>query len=276
MRHARAAAAGWILLAATAASGGAGHRPAAIAIAYTSELHGNLLPCSCPAHALGGLARRIGWADSLRAASADPLLVVDAAALLPEQQDFPLLSRDGLASLRDLHMEAARAIGYDAIAGAGSGDLPLLGCNRARAIEVGGIRVLVAAVDERTDPAPAAAAVHALGPADLVLLLCDGDMHFGSRAARVVGAQVAVVARGARFDAPVWQDGVLLLGAGVAGKYTGCARLTIGANGEVRPAGVRLRAMDGTVPIDRGWQARVETAALAIERARPGALSAGE
>lgn len=162
---------------------------------------------------------------------------------------------------------------YDARVGAG-GDAASLQANEALRVVRDGVAVGFVAVDERTDPAPAAKAVRSVGKVDLVVLLCSGDFSFATSAARIVRADIAVVARGAKYTAPIWQNGVLFLGPGVDGKYVGLARVTDGK--PVRALDVRLRSMDATVPSSPAWEERVETALVGLEARHPGALSRGE
>jgi hypothetical protein len=258
----------------------AGQPDRALRLVYTAETHGNLLPCACPGHPLGGLARRIGFIDSLRAAG-EPILLVDAGRFFPERTDYPLLPETGLSTLLDLHADAAVAAGYDAIAlpeerGSTLEGAPWLRSNEARLLTKGGLRLALVAVDERGDASGAAGAVRSLGTVDLVILLCSGDLNFAFAAAKSVGAQVAVVSRGACLRGPLRQDGVLFLGPGQAGKFVGFAELEVGARKQVRPIRLLLRPMDASVPADSLWRERVEQTTLAIERAHPLALSQGE
>jgi len=263
------AAAAVIAAGAIGSSGSAGAR--AIRIAYTTELHGNLMPCSCPVRPLGGLARRIGYVDSLRSATdVAPLFLVDAGRLMPSAQDFPLLSKNSRSILTPLIHDAVAEMGYDAIAGVD------LEPNQARVLVREGVRVTVVAMDERLDTSAAAANARAAGRADLVVALCAGDMSFATAAARRVGAQVAVASRGACLGGPVWQEGVLILGAGTEGRYVGLARLDLDGRRPIRATDVRLRPMDASAPVAPAWRARVEKTVLAVEAVNPGAFSHGE
>jgi len=252
-------------------------------LAYTAETRGNLLPCTCPGNPLGGLARRVGFLDSLRAGSTQPLVVVDAGSFFPNRADYPLLPESEVPRLLALHTEAAVAAGYDAIALGPPPSSPpdgarWLGANEARLVTKEGLRLAIAVIDEHSDPAPAAAAVRSLGRTDLVIVLCSGDLSFGSSAAATVGAQVVVVSRGACLKEPLWIGDVLFLGPGQAGKYVGVAELSLpsAGAGPVRALSVRLRSMDGSAPTDTAWQERVEETTLSIERAHPQSLSQGE
>ena len=260
-----------ILLLAGAPAQGAPART--FSLAYTAELRGNIVPCACPARPLGGLSRRIGWIDSLRTAATGPLFVVDAGRFesYPGGLPFPQgPARDGLRSL--LH-DGDRAIAYDARVG-GAAVPGGLRPNEARRILRDGVAVAFVAIDERIDPAPAAAALRRLEKADVVVLLCSGDLSFATAAAVTVGADVAVVSRGATFFEPLWRDGILYLGPGLDGKYVGLARLAVGP--PVHALEVRLRAMDASVPDSPAWKARIEDVLLGVERSQPNALSRGE
>jgi hypothetical protein len=268
------------LIVPAAAAGAAG---STLAIAYTAELRGNLLPCPCPADPLGGLARRVGWVDSLRQAVDLPLLVVDAGKLLPARDAFPTLPEADWQRLQELHVEAAHRIGYDLVLSdphsdpeGPHGDLPWIQPGEARLVRRGGLRIAIAAVDERSDPAPARRALTLLGPVDFVVLLCSGDLHFARRASRDLGASVCVVARGAAFREPVVEEGTLYLGPGRDGKYVGLAEVEVAAPHQVIPRALRLRRMDATAPAPAPWRERVEETVLAIERTSPGAFAAGE
>jgi hypothetical protein len=259
------------LLFSVAPAGGATGRT--ITLAYTAELRGNLVPCACPARPLGGLARRIGWVDSLRSATAGPVFVVDAGSSEEPLGGYPFVPPAERVGLQTLLEAADREMAYDASVGA-SRDAASLQANEARRVVRDGVAVGFVAVDERTDPTPAGKAVRALGRVDLVVLLCSGDFSFATTAAGIVRADIAVVARGAKYTAPIWQDGVLFLGPGVDGKYVGLARVTDGK--PVRALDVRLRSMDATVPSSPAWEERVETALVGLEARHPGALSRGE
>ena len=250
-------------------------------IAYTAELRGNLLPCACPAAPLGGIARRVGWIDSLRTAATDRLLILDAGSAIPIEQQYPLLSPEDFLALRSLHVEAARHIAYDAMGAspdqrAPGGGLAWLRPNEARVVERDGLWIVLAAVHQRVDPTPAAAAIATLAPAELIVLLCAGDLQYARAAARITGAAVVVVSRGACFPDPVWDNGVLFLGSGRDGKYTGLAHLDVLPHGTVRLIGMSLRRMDATVPPAPDWREEVEELVLTIERKEPGALTLGE
>jgi hypothetical protein len=247
--------------------------PRTVTLVYTAELRGNIVPCSCPARALGGLARRIGWVDSLRAASMEPLFVVDAGSSTDLAQTYPGMPPPEQDRLERLLDEGDRALGYDARAGGADGP-PRLPPNQARRIVHGGAAVVFVAVDERVDAAPALPALRQAGKADLVVLLCSGDTNFALSAAKLLQPDVAVVARGATFPEPLRRDGVLFLGPGVDGKYVGYARITLGK--PARAVEARLRAMDASVGSSGEWEARVETEVLAVESRHPGALVRGE
>lgn len=118
--------------------------------------------------------------------------------------------------------------------------------------------------------------MHALGPVDLTIALCNGDLSFATAAACRIGAQVAIASRGACLGGPVWQEGILVLGPGTAGRYVGLARIDVGREGTVRPLEVRLRPMDATVPIDPAWRERVEKTVLDIEGRLPGAFTSAD
>ena len=244
-----------------------------VTLVYTAELRGNLVPCACPARPLGGLARRVGWIDSLRTARTDPLFVVDAgssADLLQTYPGMPASEQDGIARLLD---DGVRASGYDARVG-GSDAPPGLRPNEARRVQRGGATLAFVAVDERIDPAPAAGAVRALGSVDLLIVLCSGDFHFATTAAQLLRPDVVVVARGATFPEPIRQDGAVFLGPGADGKYVGVARISCGK--PPRTIEARLRPMDASVPASAAWEERIETVLVGLESRHPGALSRGE
>jgi hypothetical protein len=250
-------------------------------IAYTAETHGNLLPCVCPGHPLGGLARRVGFLDSLRSGSADPTFVVDAGKFFADRSEYPAITDRDLRTLRDLQAAAAKEAGYDAVlldmgisAPAETG--PWLPSGAARAVTKAGVRVLFLALDERSDLETARGSLDAAGPADLTVLLCSGDLNFAQAAAQMTGAQVAIVSRGACFSEPLVRDEVLYLGPGRAGKYVGVADCSTSGGGKVKAAQVRLRPMDGGAPSSAVWQERVERTVLAIERTSPSTFTQGE
>ncbi len=260
----------WVLLlcAGLHPPGAEGH---ALRIIYTTELHGNLMPCSCPVRPLGGLARRIGWVDSLRSCSDPaPLLVVDAGQFLPRSGDFPRLTREAREDLTPLYRDAMRAMGYDAVVGLD------IQPNEVKVIERGGFRVAIAAADEALDTKALAVRLHQAGPVDVAVALCNGDLSFAAATACRIGAKVAIASRGACFGGPVWQEGILVLGPGSAGRYVGLARIDVAREGTVRPLDIRLRPMDATVPADPAWRERVEKTVLDIEGRLPGAFTAVE
>ncbi len=80
---------------------------APLRIAFTAETNGNLLPCPCPGNPLGGLDRRIGFLDSLRAAPGGPILIVDAGRFFPGSAEYPLLPAAERPRLIALHTAAA-------------------------------------------------------------------------------------------------------------------------------------------------------------------------
>lgn len=260
-----------------AAAPSAADRPEAIRIVYTAEVRGNLLPCPCPSRPLGGLGRRIGWIDSLRAASETPLLVVDAGSLLPAGEFFPFLTAEDLARLRCLHAEAADRIGYSAIAGEPAGPeeegLPWLPPNRSRTVEIGGRSIRLAAVAEHAPLDPERLTGESAPPADLTILLCDGDFHLAGRAAREIGADLAIVSRGAFYSEPIERDGTLFLGPGREGKHVGAVTVSFGAHGDFLIVNPTLRPMDAAVPVPLDWRRRVEETVLWLERRSPGALA---
>jgi hypothetical protein len=258
-----------------------GVRPENLRIAYTAETRGNLLPCACPGQPLGGLARRIGFLDSLRAAPGGPLLVVDAGRFLPDASDYPLLPSGEFLGLLALHEAAAEEAGYDAIVLEGNQRSAPSGPrwlkpNEARLVDRQGLRIGLVAVDEWTDSSPARRALRSLGDVDLVVLLCSGDLSLAANAAPALGAQIAVVSRGAHLREPLVRDGVLYLGPGHAGKHVGLADCGISPRGGVRALSVKLRPMDGGTPPQSVWAERVEQTVLRVERSHPSALSQGE
>ncbi len=176
----RLLAAGLIAYVATAGNGATAQPAKRLTIVYTAELHGNILPCRCPAAPLGGLARRIGWVDSLRQASIDPLLVVDAGSFLPSLAQYSLLPPDDFQALSDLHTDAAKAMHYDALvedAGSEATDgfgLPWLSPNQAIRIERNGLWIGIVAVAETVDPTSAKEGIDRLVSVDLRRLLWGG------------------------------------------------------------------------------------------------------
>jgi hypothetical protein len=251
-------------------------------IAYTSELRGNLLPCFCPKEPFGGLARRIGWVDSLRQNTTGELLVLDGGSALPEREQYPLLSRGFRTSLLKLHLEALEAIGYDALlatpgaavqdVAAKDSEVPWVAPNQVVKIERGWLTVLVLGIDENHELDEAVAAVTSAGPADLTVLLCSGDYHFASAALERIDAAVVIVGRGACFHQPARHKGSLLLGPCREGKYVGWVRIEVTPGETAKLLDHRLRAMDATVPAPSAWRERVEGIVLEIERNQPGAL----
>ncbi|MBD3161967.1 MAG: hypothetical protein GF346_06730 [Candidatus Eisenbacteria bacterium] len=273
------------LIAALSLAGAADPAPAGPAastlrIVYTAEVRGNLLPCVCPTRPLGGLARRIGWVDSLRTASTVPTVVVDAGALLPGPAFYPLLAPEDLAGLRALHVEAAERIGYAAIvgepAGPEEGSLPWLPPNRSRTVEVAGRSIRFVAVGEDVPFVAEEGLPASVGSADLTVLLCDGDLHLALRSAPLVKADVAVVSRGALYRSPLERGGTLFLGPGAEGKQVGAITVQFAGTGEFRLSQATLRPMDRAVPVPREWQRRVEETVLWLERRSPSGLAPAE
>lgn len=252
-------------------------RASKLRILFTAELRGNLLPCPCPERPLGGIARRTAWIDSVRGASRDPLLVLDAGGAVPRR--FRDEDGEPLDLVRSTFCEGLRRSRYDALAGdplafTGAPNLPWLRAGNSRLVERDGIRVEVISASEH-QPLPPPREGLPVNGAIPRLLLCDGDLSFARAAAASFGADIAIVSRGARFDPPRWFDGVLFLGPGVDGKYIGDVVLEVG-EGEPRIRSHRLRSMDGTVVADPAMQARLaETVAVAAS-SRPDLLGVGE
>ncbi len=150
--------------------------------------------------------------------------------------------------MQEAFLNGFRWGGYDAVAGVAtrieSRDIPWLAPGESRRIAVADLRVQVTAVSDQSAPesTPATADRPA---ADLHILLCDGDIHFATAAARQLHAGVAVVSRGAKFDEPLWRDGVLYLAAGSDGRYVGECLLGLGERA-IEVKAHRLRAMDAS------------------------------
>lgn len=255
--------------------------PRRLTLAYTAELRGNILPCTCPRDPFGGMDRRIGFVDSLRSAG-EALVVLDAGGLFPAPETTHMLSEAARESLQCLVSDGASSTGYDAIAGSAApphprcgAPLPWLPPATARAIVRAGSRVVLASVAESLDPREARRAIKDAGRRDLLVLLVDGDLSFATYSARLLGADVAIVARGAWFPEPIHKDGVLFLGPGRDGKYVGLLTLELGS-GAPRVVRARLRPMDGLVAAPDPWTERVAAFVMAVDRENPGALYPSE
>lgn len=269
------------LLLGLAAAAAASAIPAAarpLRVVFTAELRGNLLPCPCPDRPLGGIVRRTAWIDSLRAASDEPLLVLDAGGVLPRSWG----SRDDgpLRLVRSTFSEGLRRGGYDAINAeappwSDAAALQWLRPGETRRILREGIPIEIQAVSERGFVPGQAGRAATRPEGGLRILLCDGDINLARAAAGRGGADLAIVARGARYDPPAQLDGVVFVGPGTDGKYVGEILLDV-TRERVAVVTHRLRPMDGTIGFDRAMQSRLEEALSAAAATRPDLLGVGE
>jgi hypothetical protein len=195
------------------------------------------------------MARRTGF---LRGAAqpvrsrAGTALVLDAGGFFPEgevpMRNDPAVARRLTALLRDaLARSGAQAIALDH----GERDFLEQTAPREarrlrevfleadppgtpRVINWGTHRVAIVALEESlTDDAPRVAGSVARAHGDFVIALARGDGFSGRRLARLSGADLVVLSRGARPEAPLLEASSILVGCGIEGKEVGEVRIVL-------------------------------------------------
>jgi hypothetical protein len=97
-----------------------------------------------------------------------------------------------------------------------------------------------------------------------VIALARGDALSGRRLARLSGADLVVLSRGARPEAPLLEGSSILVGCGIEGKEVGEVRVVLdpgasGTRGVPRVTGFQLHSMDAAVLADPGIARSTET-----------------
>jgi hypothetical protein len=256
-----------------------------LSVFFTAETQGNLEPCACPKNPQGGLARRTGFLRSAAAtvrARAGTALVLDAGGFFPEGEvplrNDPTVARRFTALLLDaLARSGAQAVALD------HGERDFLEQTAPRearrlrevfleadppgtphVLDWGAHRVAVVALEESlTDDAVRAAGSAARAHGDFVIALARGDGFSGRRLARLSGADLVVLSRGARPEAPLLEGASILVGCGIEGKEVGEVRIVLdpgtgGTRGVPRVTGFQLHPMDAAVFADPGIARSVE------------------
>ena len=256
-----------------------------LSVLFTAETHGNLEPCACPKNPQGGLARRAGFlrgaAGAVRARGGTALLL-DAGGFLPEGEvplrDDPAVARRFTALLLvGPARSGAQAVALDH----GQRDFLEQTAPREsrrlrevfleadppgapRVINWGAHRVAIVALEETlTDDAIRLAGSAARARGDFVIALARGDGFSGRRLARLSGADLVVLSRGARPEAPVLEGSSVLVGCGIEGREVGEVRIVLdagagGTRGVPRVTGFQLHPMDAAVLSDPGIARSVE------------------
>lgn len=217
-----------------------------LTVLFTAETRGNLVPCTCPGEKTGGLARRVGLLRQLAGtrAAGGTVLVLDAGGQLP----------DGTVPLRDspetmeryvsLLLESMEAGGLTAAAidhgertfllryaprQAGRLAPVLLEADppsRPRVVRWGDRTIAILALEESLpDTTVLAAGRAARAAADFVLVLARAEAFTGRRLARLSGADLVLLSRGARPPELLREGESILAGCGVDGHELGEIRL---------------------------------------------------
>jgi hypothetical protein len=257
-----------------------------LSVFFTAETHGNLEPCACPHSPQGGLARRAGFlrtaAEAVRS-RAGTALVLDAGGFFPEGEvplrDDPTVARRFAALLLDgLARSEVQAVALD------HGERAFLERTAPRearrlrevfleadppgtprVIDWGTHRVAIVALEETlADDAVRAAGSAARARGDFVIALARGDGLSGRRLARLSGADLVVLSRGARPEAPLREGSSILVGCGIEGREVGEVRIVLdpgagGTRGVPRVADFQLHPMVATVAADPEIARSVET-----------------
>jgi hypothetical protein len=264
-------------LAAPGTQARAGSSADTLSVFFTAETQGNLEPCACPRSPQGGLARRTGFlrgaAEAVHA-RAGTALVLDAGGFFPEGEvplrNDPAVARRFTALLLDaLARSGAQAVALDH----GERDFLEQTAPREarrlrevfleadppgtpRVLDWGAHRVAIVALEESlTDDAVRVAGSAARARGDFVIALARGDGFSGRRLARLSGADLVVLSRGARPEGPLLEGSSILVGCGIEGKEVGEVRIVLdpgagGTRGVPRVTGFQLHPMDAAVVAD--------------------------
>ncbi len=275
----------FLILAALLAPGPAAWAADTLRVVFTAETRGNLLPCSCPTHPLGGLARRAGFLKSFARAERGRFLgpdangttlVLDAGGFLPEGQvplrDDPKVKARFVRLL--LHgMEAAgvQAVALDYrergfLSDLAPAEMRRLGPalldadppSRPRVLRWGERKVAVLALEESlADSVVIRAGCQARAGADYLIVLARADCFTGRRLARLARADLVLLSRGARPGEPLHEGRSILVGCGMDGREAGEILLVSQDAGGLATAHFTLHAMDDTVPRNLGLESEV-------------------
>jgi hypothetical protein len=262
-----------------------------LTVLFTAETRGNLLPCACPKEPWGGLARRVRFLREAVEARrhSGTCFVLDAGGFLPEGK-VPLRNRERTAReivgllLEGLDRAAVQGAPLDhgerayleGMAPVETRKLsPVLfeadPPSPARILAWQNRRVALLALEETLPDSTVRRAGHgARAGADLLIVLARADAFSGRRLARLSGADLVLLSRGAHPPAPFTEGKTLLAGCGIEGKEIGEIRLLPASDG-LRLAEFRLHPMDSGCPADSVLEARVEDL---VRRDGPGSLAA--
>ncbi len=247
-----------------------------LSVFFTAETHGNLEPCACPRGAQGGLARRVGFLRGAAAAvraRGGTAFVLDAGGFFPEGE-VPLRNDPAVARrftalvLNGLARSQVQAVALDHGQRA---FLEQMASREARHLR-GVLReadppavpkvlpwrehaVAIVALEETlSEEALRAAGFAARARGDFVIALARGDAFSGRRVARLSGADIVVLSRGARPEAPLLEGSSTLVGCGIEGREVGEVRIVLEAGAREtrsvpRVTAFRLHPMDdGIIP----------------------------
>lgn len=256
-----------------------------LTILFTAETRGNLLPCACPGDRSGGLARRVGFLREAaeRRSGGGTVLVCDAGGQLPDGA-VPLRAGPATAERYvGLLLEAMEASGLVAAAidhgqraflrrtapaEARRLDPLLLDADppsRPRRLRWGDRAVAILALEESlSDEAVTAAGRSARVGADYLCVLARADAFSGRRLARLAGADLVLLSRGARPPTVLREGAAMLAGCGVDGHEIGELRLVErpAAHDPTRcaleVASFRLHPMGSGAPEDLVFARRVQ------------------
>jgi len=253
-----------------------------LTILFTADTRGNLVPCSCPSHPVGGLARRAGFLRRRgdRAAAGGTVLRLDVGGFLPEGEVPLRASPTTAARLTRLLLEAMEVEGVEATVldhrerellrrlaprpyeELGDRLLDADPPGPARVVRWGHARIALLALEESlADSTIERAAQAARRGGDYLIVLARADAESGRRLARLSRADLVLLSRGARPESILYEGSIPMYGCGLDGRDVGEIRLlpagaegsapgTAGGGGRFRLLAHRLQPMDEGVSED--------------------------
>jgi len=269
---------------ATPADAGSAIAADTLTVLFTAETRGNLVPCSCPGEKTGGVARRVGLLRELarKRSAGGTVLVCDAGGQLP---DGPVPLRDSPGTMEryvSLLLEAMEAPGLTAAA-IDHGERAFLARNApgpagrlasvlleadppspARRVRWGDRTIAILALEESLPDAKVLAAGRAArAGADYLFVLARADALTGRRLARLAGADLVLLSRGARPPDLLREGEAILAGCGIDGHEFGEIRLVENrgfpdaARLRLEPVRHELHRLGPGVPVDAEIARRV-------------------
>lgn len=279
-----------------AALSGAAHGGDVLTVFFTGETRGNLVPCACRERPWGGVARRAGFLEERRREGRGTIFLLDAGGFLPEGETrvhaapgaadrLVSLLLDGMirsgvqATALDCRQRAFLALhAPDETAALGRALLQADPPDPARLLHWGSEPVAILALEETSDDSTVIrAGREARDRANLLFVLARADAFTGRRLARLSGADLVILSRGARTAGPLREGEAVLVGCGTEGKELGEVRfaLTPGSDFRLSLVSYRLHPMDASVPQDEQL-ARKTDELLQDPRTRPLVIRATE